>query len=244
MPSITAVASFLSQQLQEGLPYKFTTQAEYEKLGEHVTSLVYELMQRHPYSMLRVPFDQLADLQQQQDQPAAQSSLPPQSSSVFISHNFRDARNLVVLIHGSGKVQAGQWSRKLIINESLEIGSQLPYIGRCLAKGWAVLVLNTNDNHYIDVKGEVEVERKKEVSGVEMPTSVSDSGDSFQNSASPEEHARYVWRRFVSPARYDRIAIVAHSYGGVVVADIVSGTLTAFGQIVPSNETNDCSWPS
>ena len=35
---------------------------------------------------------------------------------------------LLVLIQGSGKVRAGQWSRKLIINESLEHGTQVPYI--------------------------------------------------------------------------------------------------------------------
>jgi hypothetical protein len=37
---------------------------------------------------------------------------------VFISENFDDAQKLVVLIHGSGAVQAGQWSRRLaIIND-------------------------------------------------------------------------------------------------------------------------------
>ena len=52
----------------------------------------------------------------------------------------------MVLIHGSGAVRAGQWSRKLIINEDIDTGSQLPYIRRALDDGYGVIVLNPNFN--------------------------------------------------------------------------------------------------
>jgi hypothetical protein len=37
---------------------------------------------------------------------------------------------------------------RLIINEGLEIGSQIPYIRRAQAAGYAVIVTNTNLNDY------------------------------------------------------------------------------------------------
>lgn len=42
---------------------------------------------------------------------------------------------------------------RLIINESLEVGSMLPYIQKCNENGWAVVVMNTNDNEYFDSNG-------------------------------------------------------------------------------------------
>lgn len=74
-------------------------------------------------------------------------------SFVFVSSNFYTSENLIILINGSGVVKAGQWARSLIINDSLETGSQLPYIRRCLEMKWAVLIMNTNQNNFIDSKG-------------------------------------------------------------------------------------------
>ena len=39
---------------------------------------------------------------------------------------------LLVLIHGSGVVRAGQWARRLIINDCLDSGTQIPYIKRAM----------------------------------------------------------------------------------------------------------------
>ena len=39
---------------------------------------------------------------------------------VFASPDCGTADRLLVLIHGSGVVRAGQWTRKLIINEDLD----------------------------------------------------------------------------------------------------------------------------
>lgn len=116
----------------------------------------------------------------------------PNEPSTFVFANradFRASEKLLVLIHGSGVVRAGQWARRLIINNSLRHGTQLPYIERALELGYDVLVLNTNDNRR---------------NGVAIP-----------NSASPEQHAEYVWQQLVLPSPA-RVAIVAHSYGGIV----------------------------
>lgn len=52
----------------------------------------------------------------------------------------------MLLIHGAGPVRAGQWTRKLIINENLDTGSQLPYIRRAMKAGYGVIVCNPNLN--------------------------------------------------------------------------------------------------
>lgn len=39
---------------------------------------------------------------------------------------------MLVLIHGSGVVRAGQWARRLIINEDINSGTQIPYIKRAM----------------------------------------------------------------------------------------------------------------
>lgn len=41
-------------------------------------------------------------------------------------------QKLMVLIHGSGVVRAGQWARRLIINEDLDSGTQIPFIKRAM----------------------------------------------------------------------------------------------------------------
>lgn len=57
-----------------------------------------------------------------------------------------------------------------------------------------MLVTNTNDNH----------RNNKDIKGSESPT----------------KHARTVWEKIIQPANPEAIAIVAHSYGGVVVNDL------------------------
>lgn len=69
------------------------------------------------------------------------------TSFIYASVDFFENEKLLILIHGSGVVRAGQWSRRLIINDSLSTGSQIPYIERARELGYAVLVLNTNDSN-------------------------------------------------------------------------------------------------
>ena len=68
---------------------------------------------------------------------------------IFRSEDALQNENLMVLIHGSGAVRAGQWTRKLIINENIDTGSQFPYIRRAMADGFGVIVMNTNLNEAV-----------------------------------------------------------------------------------------------
>lgn len=104
----------------------------------------------------------------------------------------------MILIHGSGVVRAGQWARSLIINQSLDHGTMLPYIKKARDLGYELLITNGNDNDRI-ING-----KRKEIPG----------------SKSPEDHAKTVFEDIVIPANPESIAIVAHSYGGVVTVSL------------------------
>lgn len=76
----------------------------------------------------------------------------------------------------------------------MDAGTVLPYVKRAQSLGYEVLITNTNDN--------------------------SRDGKAIPGHGSPEEHASTVWKTIVQPADAKSIAVVAHSYGGVVVTNL------------------------
>lgn len=124
-----------------------------------------------------------------------------EASFVFCSKpNLNNIKKLLIVIHGSGVVRAGQWSRSLIMNQSLNHGTQIPYIKRAIELGYDVLITNTNNNYRVD-----SLNKRVPLIGNE----------------SPRSHANTVWEELIASAnRIDSIAIVAHSYGGIVTLDL------------------------
>lgn len=92
---------------------------------------------------------------------------------------------------------------RLIINNSLDHGTMLPYIKRAQSLGYDILVNNTNDNsRYINNK-------YKPIKGL----------------SEPESHAAYVWEHIVMPSNPESVVIVAHSYGACITKYLVSSYL-------------------
>ena len=146
-------------------------QRHYEAIGEVVTEEVYRLLE----TAGRLDRLQLLD---------------SDGSFVFVSSDWRSCERLVVLIHGSGVVRAGQWARRLVMNEDLEKGTQLPYIQRAREEGYGVIVMNTNQNTVVRGGGEVEI----------------------PGSETPLDHGVTVWERLVKKSKAKDIVIVAHRY--------------------------------
>ncbi|KAG8042006.1 hypothetical protein G9C98_007314 [Cotesia typhae] len=113
-------------------------------------------------------------------------------SFIFASDNAFTNKKLMILIHGSGVVRAGQWARRLIINDNLKSGTQLPYIKKAKELGYGIIVLNTNDNRRI----------------------INEENKSIEGSEDPHDHMETVWSQYIQPSAATDIAIVAHSYGG------------------------------
>lgn len=156
-------------------------QANYEALGEVINEYVYELLEENGLHRIYIP-----------------DNVPTEQATFVFStmKELKDIDKLMVIIHGSGVVRAGQWARSLIINDSINSGTVLPYIKKAQEAGYEVLVTNTNDN-----------ER---------------NGKRIEGNSSPEAHAESVWKKFVQPSNAKSIAIVAHSYGGVVTSQLAS----------------------
>nr|XP_040221613.2 FAM172 family protein homolog CG10038 isoform X3 [Anopheles coluzzii] len=159
-------------------------QAHYEALGDVITQYVYErLEEKEGLKKLYVPAD-----------------VPPEEATFVFStvEKLDRPKKLLVLIHGSGVVRAGQWARSLIINDCLDSGTQIPYIRRGRELGYEVLLLNTNDNY-------------RTVKGARKP---------IRGSRNPTEHAATVLEQYILASRPESVAIVAHSYGGVVTVEL------------------------
>ncbi|CAG9532586.1 unnamed protein product [Cercopithifilaria johnstoni] len=163
--------------------FEFTDQESYEKIALAVTEEIYRIMENPPYNMERQYLD---------------DTDKKRSAFIFLSKDWYQKENLVVLIHGSGAVRAGQWSRRLIMNKSLNMGSQLPYLRICKSRDWGVVVMNTN-----------------------MNVTDSDPFEALPGSRTPIEHGITVWEKYITKAKARSIAVVAHSAGGTVIAGII-----------------------
>uniref|UniRef100_A0A336LLT8 CSON001860 protein n=1 Tax=Culicoides sonorensis TaxID=179676 RepID=A0A336LLT8_CULSO len=170
-------------------------QEHYEAIGEVITEEVYKLLEAKGLYRLYVPDD-----------------IPKEEASFVFStkEKLDNPKKLMVLIHGSGVVRAGQWARSLIINDCLNAGTQLPYIERAVKENYEVLIMNTNLNSVMKDG------KRKDIKGSETPT----------------KHADTVWKKFVIDSNPESVAIVAHSYGGVVTVDLANRYPTFFKEKV------------
>lgn len=167
-------------------PFKFDistshseNQKNYEAIGEVINEYVYDLLIESGLYKLYIPDDL------------------PKEDATFIFSTKEDLKNiekLILIIHGSGVVRAGQWARSLIINDSINSGTVIPYINKAKDDGFDVIITNTNDNYR--------------------------NGKGIKGNESPEAHAESVWKKFVQPSNAKSIVIVAHSYGGVVTSQL------------------------
>ncbi|XP_065672490.1 cotranscriptional regulator ARB2A homolog isoform X5 [Hydra vulgaris] len=156
-------------------------QQHYEQLGEIIDEHIYKLLEEDTKLIkVIIPLD---------------CSNNEGCSFIFQSEDAMSAEKVLLLIHGSGVVRAGQWSRRLIINHSLEAGSQLPYIKKGAELGFGIFVLNSNYNYDQNTK------------------------TSIRGSETPNDHFDYVWKQIISRSNAKHVAIVAHSYGGVITVE-------------------------
>lgn len=229
--------------LKTGEPFVFNAredlhrwnQKRYEALGEIITQYVYELLEKKCNMTKQILPEERTD-----DEPTSFIYLSPDALS--------NPSKLLVLIQGSGVVRAGQWARRLIINQDLDSGTQIPFITRAMEEGYGVMVLNPNENY-------LEVEKSAMSSPLPSPTEPSDEPaekrdrkddkegkkkrefyEKYRNpqketeteripireNSSSEEHVLYVWDHFVSQAKAKNVFIMAHSYGGLSFVELMN----------------------
>lgn len=153
-------------------------QKHYEQVGDIITQYVYGLLESEPFNFQKIPVGGECDGDR------------GHRSFFYASSDYAECEHLMVFIHGNGVVRAGQWARRLIINNSIHIGTQLPFIYKAMTKGFGILVMNTNDNGTED----------NPIVGCE---------DALQ-------HATTTWDQYILGTKARMVAVLAHSYGGVV----------------------------
>nr|XP_020450297.1 protein FAM172A isoform X4 [Monopterus albus] len=210
-------------------------QKRYEALGEIITQYVYELLEKKcNMTKAILPVDAT------EGEPTSFIYLSPDALS--------NPLKLLVLIQGSGVVRAGQWARRLIINQDLDSGTQIPFITKAVEEGYGVMVLNPNENYK-------EVEKPAKSACPLSPTEPSDEPaekrerkddkegkkkrefyEKYRNpqketeteqtpireNSSSEDHVLYVWDHFVSKAAAKNVFIMAHSYGGLSFVELMN----------------------
>uniref|UniRef100_S4RLZ0 Family with sequence similarity 172 member A n=1 Tax=Petromyzon marinus TaxID=7757 RepID=S4RLZ0_PETMA len=220
------------ESIQDGSCFQFNfynnksrDQRRYEALGEVITEYVYELLVKEcGLEKHYVPVEAIND-----NEPF---------SFIFMSPGALQQEKLLLLVHGSGVVRAGQWARRLIINDCLDSGTQIPYIKRAMEEGYGVVVLNPNDNRIDGERLERERKRMEADKKGPQPNSMEANAASdlrmsgrwrgrhqryhyIRDNESPEQHLRYVWQHFVQKSRATRVFLVAHSCGGVHFVNVV-----------------------
>lgn len=153
-------------------------------------------------AIFHIQMDMLADLNfKQAHVPIDPRPNEPKEarSSVFLSSDWRSNNNLLVVINGGRGVQPGIWSRDLLIQEGLEMGSMLPVFRRARELEFAVAVLNPFTNN-VTVDNEL------------FP---------IRSNSSPDEHTLYVWDNIISRAQAKNVYILAYSFGAKLVTTLI-----------------------
>ncbi|KFQ17632.1 Putative protein FAM172B, partial [Merops nubicus] len=177
----------------------------YQVLGHLITQYVYSLLER--VCMLQkvyIPTDA------KEDEPR---------SFFFMSKNaLTSSSSLTVLLQDRGVFCAGQWGHRIIVNEGLLHGTQIPFIQTALQSHQGVIVLNPNDT-FIHLKAEKE---RLSFPAREAATSTRSAWWMPERGrGSPEEHTMYVWEHFISKSAAENVAFIAHGYGGLVFVDLL-----------------------
>ncbi|TMW58470.1 hypothetical protein Poli38472_010029 [Pythium oligandrum] len=177
-----------------------TNQAVYEMMNDELS--VSEMDEIVKAAIFHVQMEMLAELSFKQ----AHLPLDPRpdepkeaKSSVFLTSDWKSNNNLMVVINGGRGVQPGIWSRDLLIQEGLELGSMLPVFRRAQTKEFAVAVLNPFTNSVM----------------------IGNDSHQIRHNASPDEHTLYVWDNIISRSRAQNIYILAYSFGAKLVTTLL-----------------------
>jgi pimeloyl-ACP methyl ester carboxylesterase len=132
-------------------------------------------------------------------------------------------KTLLVLVPGAG-VMAGQWSRALCVNDSLDTGSMLPFLTQAQTLSLPVLVLNPNctsiDTHDPFLQGDP-------LSRLAIEVGVSDESElprrvPIPTLDNPFLHVQRAFEDAILASGAEEIVVVAHSFGGTLTASLIS----------------------
>lgn len=121
-------------------PFQFDNQQRYDAIGVVLDEIVYDLLETEKLVPVFLGPD------------------PHQAGFVFCTQpDLNQVNKLLILVQGDSGIRAGQWARQLIVNVSLEVGTQVSCIKEARALGYDVLVMNPNESRPGSTTGEEHV---------------------------------------------------------------------------------------
>ncbi len=215
-------------------PFHFVSQRHYEAIGDFIAREIQLRMIRDcGLKEILLPLSQSVSeselesekyylTEQESSAITAQDQQTLLKNNIFVSGNWNTAEKLMLLIQGSGAVRAGQWARALCMNESLETGSQIPYIQQALLEGYGIIVFNPNLNR-LPKRPVPDQYTRRGFMMTDKPSPLPRSEyDDIPEHSNPVMHTVSVWDQFVSRhARAKHIVIVAHSAGGYCTMNLL-----------------------
>ncbi|KAK6022958.1 hypothetical protein OSTOST_11325, partial [Ostertagia ostertagi] len=129
------------RKIEDGSRFVFTNQADYVRVGDAMTRELYNILENQcGLQRMDIPV-KVED---------GHGDCGEYNGFVYASPGFQNMTTVLLIIHGVGcRIGPGQWSRRLILNENLETGSQIPYIQRAIKDGWGVIVCSTNTDEEV-----------------------------------------------------------------------------------------------
>jgi hypothetical protein len=171
--------------------FKFEGQQHYETFSKFVALSVAELVQKEfDLEQVMLPLEE--------DRGDCPVTFP-----ILHSKDIATNPRLIVIVLGAGHVELGQWARSLCINQSLAMGSLLPFVREAIKKrGCSVLLTNPNINTWANP-----VTRKLAY---------------IPGNRDPEAHLYYLYKNFIADSEAKEISIIAHSFGGTSTMSLLS----------------------
>ncbi|KAI9247218.1 Arb2 domain-containing protein [Sporodiniella umbellata] len=127
-------------------------------------------------------------------------------SYIYMTPNaMTTSDKLIVFIPGS-HTSIGEWSKRVLCDDNINTGSMMDATRRVQEKGYEVMILNPNANHWYNNKAWDTLEPH-----VIHPTLV-------PGSELPENHCDYVFEHFITRAKAEKIAVLASGWGGFLFA--------------------------
>ncbi|CDQ74840.1 unnamed protein product [Oncorhynchus mykiss] len=98
--------------------------------NEHDYFYFFQIITRYVYQLLETKCNLTKEIV-----PVDATAEEPRSFIYLSADAMSNPAKLLVLIQGCGVVRAGQWARRLIINQDLDSGTQIPFITRAQEVG-------------------------------------------------------------------------------------------------------------
>ncbi|XP_038657733.1 putative protein FAM172B [Scyliorhinus canicula] len=128
---------------------------------------------------------------------------------------------LIVLLQDRGVMRAGTWSQQLIVHDSLNTGTQIPFIKQALVEQYEVMVLNVNDN-FTDIKQDDGAEEQTTCDSDQQEHNLKLEQIPKLGFESLEAHTIYVWDHFISTSPDMSVAFIVHGYGGLAFVNLLN----------------------